>query len=359
MARKRTLGYVQLEWTCPNCNSRNPGGVKTCQNCGAPQPENVQFERAAEEKLVTDEKALKAAAAGADIHCAFCGTRNSATATVCSQCGADLTEGKAREAGRELEAAASPAKVLCTNCGTENPAAKTMCEKCGAPLPRAQAAGSSTSFAVPVGGPTPAAPLNSERKTARKPNWILLGGIGAGLLLCCVAALFLFVFPSSSVQGTVVDVHWQTSVPLQEQHEVQYSDQAGSPPGDAYDISCHTETRQVCEQKTIDQGNGYGEVVEECHDENTDYCSYTVQEWQTIQTYTQEGNDLSPVYASPNLSVDQRAGSASEDLTVVFDSDKGQITYTPDSIQEFQQFEPGSVWTLKLNTLGAVVSVER
>ena len=75
MARKRTLGYVQLEWTCPNCNSRNPGGVKSCQNCGAPQPENVQFERTADEKLITDEKEIKAAAAGPDIYCGFCGTR--------------------------------------------------------------------------------------------------------------------------------------------------------------------------------------------------------------------------------------------------------------------------------------------
>jgi hypothetical protein len=41
--------------------------------------------------MVTDEKAVQAAQAGADIHCAFCGTRNPATAKVCSQCGADLT----------------------------------------------------------------------------------------------------------------------------------------------------------------------------------------------------------------------------------------------------------------------------
>ena len=44
MGRRRTVGYVQNEWTCPNCSTRNKGGVKTCENCGAPQPENVQFE---------------------------------------------------------------------------------------------------------------------------------------------------------------------------------------------------------------------------------------------------------------------------------------------------------------------------
>ena len=56
MGRRRTVGYVQNEWTCPNCSTRNKGGVKTCENCGAPQPENVQFELPSEKKFVTDEE---------------------------------------------------------------------------------------------------------------------------------------------------------------------------------------------------------------------------------------------------------------------------------------------------------------
>jgi hypothetical protein len=35
------------------------------------------------------------------------------------------------------------------------------------------------------------------------------------------------------------------------------------------------------------------------------------------------------------------------------------MTYSPDSVTEFQQFQPGSVWTLKLNRLGGILSVER
>lgn len=350
MTPKRTIGYVRLEWTCPNCNSRNPGSVKTCSNCGAPQPENVQFERAAEEKIVTEAKEVQAAAAGADIICGFCSTRNPAGAVACSQCGADLTEGKARESGRELKPAAPIQKVICTNCGTENPASETMCAKCGSPLPRAAAP---VSFGGPVG-----AAQTSAAKPAAKPNWLLIGGIGAALLICCIAALFIFVIPSNSVQATVSQVHWQTAVPLLELHEVRYSNEAGSPPSEAYDVSCRTESRQVCEERTIDKGNGYGEVVEECHEERTDYCSYAMQEWQTIQTYTQEGGDLYPLYASPTISGDQQAGTASEDLTVYFDSPDGQIVYSPDSVTEFQQFQPGSVWTLKLNSLGSVLSVE-
>jgi hypothetical protein len=168
----------------------------------------------------------------------------------------------------------------------------------------------------------------------------------------------LFVFPASTLQATVTNVQWQTSVPVEEQREVHYSNEQGSPPSGAYDVSCHTETHQVCEQKTIDKGNGYAEVVEECHDQNTDYCSYDVKEWQTIQTYTLDGNDLFPVYADPNISVGQRQGTQSEDLTVFFDTEKGEIKYSPGSITEFQKYEIGSTWTLKLNALGGVVSVE-
>lgn len=352
MARKRTVGYVQLEWTCPNCSTRNPGGNKTCQNCGAPQPENVQFERAAEEKFVTDEHALKAARGGADYICPYCGTRNRSDARTCTQCGGDLVEAKRRAAGAELQRNEGPAQVACTNCGTVNPASALNCSKCGAPLPRMTAAVNAASQAGRAAGPTRAA---GKKKT----NWLLIGGIAGGLLACCLAILFLFVFPTSSVQATVTDVHWQTSVPVQEVQAVHYSNESGSPPSDAYDVSCDTRSEEVCEERTIDQGNGYAEVVEECHTETEQYCSYTRDEWTTIQTYSLDGNNLFPVYSDPRVTSGQRLGAASEDFTVYFDSEDGQKTYSPDDVSEFQQFQIGSTWTLRLNALGNVVSVER
>ncbi|HSK67092.1 MAG TPA: zinc-ribbon domain-containing protein, partial [Anaerolineales bacterium] len=128
MARRRTLGYIQNEWTCPNCGTRNKGGSKTCENCGAPQPENVQFELPSEQKFVTDDKQIDAAKKGADIHCPFCGTRNPADAETCSQCGGDLTEGKSREVGRLMQVPPPQPKVVkCDNCGTENPGSNTVC----------------------------------------------------------------------------------------------------------------------------------------------------------------------------------------------------------------------------------------
>jgi len=41
---QETVGYVQLEWTCKRCGSKNPGTQKTCANCGNPMSEQDQFE---------------------------------------------------------------------------------------------------------------------------------------------------------------------------------------------------------------------------------------------------------------------------------------------------------------------------
>jgi hypothetical protein len=325
--------------------------VKTCESCGAPQPENVKFELPPEQKFVTEEEKVKAAQAGADIHCGFCGTRNPATAATCSQCGADLKEGKVREAGQVMTAPPPPPKIIkCPNCGTENPGSNSTCSNCGAALPKVKAAASQ---AAPQ-------PLSGTIKAAapKKTNWLLIGGILAFFAICCAAGMFLLLFPSQSVQATVTDVHWQTVVPVQEIRPVDYTDKRGDPPSDAYNVSCHDESREVCEQKTIDKGNGFSEVVEECHTESETYCSYTVDEWTTIQTYTLEGNDLQPVYDTPSLTSNQRLGNTSEEFTVTFSTDDGIKTYSPDTLSEFQQFTIGSTWTLKLNALGGIVSVE-
>ncbi|HLO13686.1 MAG TPA: zinc ribbon domain-containing protein [Anaerolineales bacterium] len=353
MPTRRTLGYIQNEWTCPNCSTRNKGGTKTCENCGAPQPANVQFELPSEQKFVSDEKQIEAAKAGADIHCAFCGTRNPATAKTCSQCGADLIQGKAREAGRVMQApppSQGPKVIKCDKCGTENPSSNSVCSNCGSPLQKVVA---------PAIAPQASSGMNVGKPIApKKTNWLLIGGSLAALAVCCVVAGALFLFPAKSVQATVVNVHWQTSVSLQEIQAVDHSNEAGSPSSDAYNVSCHDESKNVCEQKTVDKGNGYSEVVEECHDETQQYCSYTVDEWTTIQTYTLDGNDLQPIYDSPNVSSGQRLGEESEELTVTLSTNKGEKTYSPSTVSEFQQFTVGSTWKLKMNALGGIVSVE-
>ncbi|MEW5939494.1 MAG: zinc ribbon domain-containing protein [Chloroflexota bacterium] len=348
---KQSKGFIELEWVCPNCNSRNRGPVKTCENCGAPQPENVQFYAPAEAKLIQDENAKRLAAVGPDIHCGFCGTRNPGNATVCSQCGGDLKEGRARQAGREMQREAPIVQVKCTNCGQENPSTRTMCANCGAPLPRA---GGVAAGGAPRPGTAAPAPGSAAKRAV---PWLAIGGVVACLAVICIGAFLLFA-PSKSVTATVDSVYWQTSVPVEEIQAVRYNDEAGSPPSDAYDVSCRTDTRQVCTDKTIDRGNGYAEVVTECEDVTQDYCSYTVDEWTTVDAYTLEGSDFSPIYASPSISFDQRIGNQTVTFTVYFTGGGETYEYHPEDLFEFQGFAIGSTWTLKLNALGFVVSVE-
>ncbi|MBN1304900.1 MAG: zinc ribbon domain-containing protein, partial [Anaerolineales bacterium] len=330
MARK-SVGFIRTEWTCPNCGSRNPGPEKTCGNCGAPQPDNVKFEQPAERKFVEDEKAIKRARIGPDIHCGYCGARNAADAETCSQCGGDLREGKLRQAGQEMAAPSEQVELICANCQAVNPATNRTCQECGAPLSRTPAPVAAQSQAVHGSVPTPG--------NKNKPNWWLLGGIAAAFLVCCIAVVGLFFIPAQSVQGTVSDVYWKTSVPVQEYQTVNHSSERGNPPSDAYNVSCETRSEEVCEEKTVDRGNGYAEVVQDCHTETEQYCSYTVDEWRTVQTYTLDGHDHSPVYDQPVLLSDQRLGSESVEYTVFFSTEKGQKSFSPDSPDEFQKFE--------------------
>lgn len=346
MAR-RTRGFVQLEWVCPNCSTRNPGPTKSCGNCGAPQPENVQFERAAEEKAVTDAEALAAAQAGADFMCPYCGTRNRATAKLCIQCGGDLLEAKRRAAGAELQANTGPRQVTCANCGTENPAGRSNCLKCGSPLPRAASAAQMAAAAKASSTP--------KKKGSR---WWLWAGLAAALVLCATI-IGLFAVPATTVSATVADVRWETTVPVQEMRAVHHSNESGSPPSSAYDVSCHDESREVCQERVIDQGNGFGEVVQDCRTETQQYCSYTVDEWETIQTYSLDGSDHRPVYSQPDIATGQRLGDAKVNLAVVFNTENGQKRYSPSNVDEFAQYTLGSNWSLSLNAVGGILDVKR
>lgn len=337
----RSKGFIKMEWTCPNCNTRNPGPVKTCQSCGAPQPADVKFEMGSEQSFVKDEKEIEQAKKGADIHCGFCGTRNPADATTCSQCGGDLKEGMKRQAGQQIDRSAVKAEPFtCPSCGFKNPVSTGNCAQCGAPL------GSKI--------PPPAAP---PKKLSRNAIIGIVAAVVAVLVLCC-GAIALFTIPSKSVNATVDAVHWQTVANVEEIEAVRHNDETGSVPSGAYDVSCQDESREVCEEKTIDTGTGYAEVVEECHTETTTYCSYTVDEWTVIQSYTAEGDDLFPVWENPPVASDQRRGEDTATYTVYFVSAEENYTYNPGTLEEYKQYDIGSEWSLSLNALGGIVGVE-
>jgi ribosomal protein L40E len=321
MARKE-LGHIELQWQCPNCDGINPGREKTCQRCGAPQPDDVEFKQFARQELLTDEKLIAQAKAGADIHCAYCGTRNPATAKVCSQCGSDISEGTQREAGRVVGAfQTGPGEdVKCPACGTLNPDTALSCTNCGASLAKTKEK-------------EPAIAKPAQPKGRRKFPVILVIVFG----LICISAVVIAILSgkTKAIEGVVESVHWERSISIEAFVPVEYSDWYDMLHSDAENISC--------EYQVYD-----------------DYCSYTVMEWAAVDTAVISGNDLYPAWPDPNLTNDQRLGdNRSETYNVIFNADGETYSYTPDSLNDFQRFEIGNSWNLNVNTFGVVVSVDR
>ncbi|WP_420643129.1 zinc-ribbon domain-containing protein [Candidatus Leptofilum sp.] len=357
---KKTVGYVHLEWECPACGTRNKGVDKICRNCGAAQPDDVQFEQVAQESLIQDEKLIAQAAAGPDVHCPFCGTRNPATASQCSQCLADLTEAKAREAGQVVGAHQKKAvpDVACTHCGAMNPGTAQQCSQCGAVLPK-------------LDRPKPAAARPQVRRAtgmSRTARFVLFGILGLFAIACM--AIIVLSSRTEEIVGEVQGVSWETAVMVQALVPVELQDWGNELPNNADVISCRQELRrtqsnpapganEVCGTPyTVDTGTGVGEVVQDCVYEIYDeLCTYTELQWHDFDLVSLTGDDFEPRWPNPALAQDQRLGESTEQYEVYFWADGASYTYRPDDVNEFSQFDDGSRWILEVNALGNVRSV--
>ena len=375
MARK-SLGYVELEWTCPSCHTRNPGTAPKCLQCNTAQPEDVKFEQAPEEKLITDETKIAAAKAGPDIYCAYCGTRNPATATACKQCAAPLGEGKARAAGEVLgglrTAPAPPVK--CPACGADNPAMALKCANCGASLEKA---------------PAPQPPA------ARPGGCGILPLILLGLAL--LVAIFFFVSQSSrrddsgtqggnsglniqggsqtslNVVGQISGYSWRRVIAIEALAPVTREGWQDELPAGVETLQCRKRVYQVVDEPVpgarevcgtpyvIDRGNGLGEVVQDCQYEIlADYCQYRTFVWTTGPPLVLEGRDQSPAWPDTSqLTEKQRAGRRSEEYRVTFQANDRAYTYTTDDETEYQTLIKGGSWNLRIGGSGQITGISQ
>lgn len=360
---QKSLGYVELRWTCPNCGSKVPGPQKTCGSCGAPQPANVQFEQVTQAELIKDEKKLEEAKKGADVHCPYCGTRNPADAVTCNQCGGDLKEAQKREAGQVVGAFSTQPKpvqqIPCPNCKTPNPDTRDTCSACGANLHE------------PVASHPP---LDT---TAAKPGsnrMLIFLGIGLAVLaVVCIIFLTLNLNRRQDLTATVRDLNWSRIITIQEFRDASYTGWINQVPADAEVGDCEKrqyqtlssppvsgDYQEVCGTPyTKDTGSGFGEVVQDCqYVVYQDYCNYTVQEWQVIDQVQIQGDDLNPRWPELNLSTGQRQGNSQEIYKVEFVTNNGSYTYTTSNPDEFSQFALGSEWILVLNGFNQIVGLE-
>jgi ribosomal protein L40E len=334
MARK-ILGYIELIWTCDSCNTKNPGAIKSCTSCGAPQPLGVRFEQVDPNtfNFIKDEALIRMARSGPDKHCPYCGTRNVADALTCVQCGGDLTVGAtSRPSGDVIE-----------------------------PYP----VESSSGLSQPAGEQQMATRTPMPRKVSI--TMILV------LLAICVFGVFLLtrMLRTDVINATVASTRWERVVIVESYQLVNASDWAANIPADATISSCTLEYRYDSDQPTehseeicgtpyiVDTGTGVGQVVQDCYYRvYEDYCRYETMGWTVGETLRLDGTDLNALWPAANLTDTQRIGQATEAYTIWFNAGGREYDLRTTNYDTYQLAYPGSEWELEVNQLGAVTSAQ-
>jgi ribosomal protein L40E len=352
---QETVGFVNLEWTCKRCGSKNPGTTKICASCGNVMSETDKFELPAQQELIKDEAVIAKAEHGPDITCKYCGARNSADAKNCSQCSADLTEGAVRKSGEVLGAFSAEKKpdVKCPYCGALNPATALKCSNC---------AGSLAQRPVDQAKAPPTAPV----KASRLPLFI-----GIGVLVVAVIVCGLLFFRTSDTSAAVKGVQWQRAIQIMEERPVQHETWRDQVPSGAALGSCELKVRstqnepalnseKICGTPySVDTGTGVGKVVQDCQYEvKDDWCAYTQLEWTVVDSVVLKGADANPQWPAVSLRTDQREGDRAEVYVVFFSSDGKEYQMTVAGASDLAKYVVGSRWKLKVNALGGVVSAE-
>ncbi len=326
MARK-VLGYIELIWTCDSCGTKNPGAIRSCTACGAPQPVGVKFERVdpATFNFIKDEALIRMAKAGPDKHCPYCGTRNLAEAQICVECGGDLTVG-----------------------ATSRPAGAVIGEE-----------------------PTPATDASQPVQRKPLPKWALIV-MAVVLLSCCIFGVLYFTRMNQTDQlnATVSQAYWQRQVAVEAYQLVRANDWAADIPANAETYDCQLRYRynsdvpkanseEVCGTPyTIDTGTGVGEVVQDCYYKvYENYCSYDTMQWVVINTLVEDGYGTNAIWPSTSLGMDQRFGNSTERYTITFSTASDDLQYTTTDYSLFQQAVPGSSWVIEVNGFGDITSV--
>jgi rubrerythrin len=356
MAQK-SKGFIQLEWTCPNCQTNNPGPDKLCNGCGSPQPDDVEFHQPKEHELITDKKGIEAIKKGPDIHCPYCGTRNSPDNEVCVQCGGDLVEGKKREKGRVIGAykTGESADITCPNCGTMNSPSNQNCEECGSPLKTDD----DKELVKTI--------HKTESKKKKHPFWLIIPVLI--FIALCVVLIMLFSTRRSET-GIVERVNWMRTIQIEKFGLVTKEAWELEIPSDAEILGCekayhHTSSdaepnsTEVCGTPyVVDDGTGHGEVIEDCEYEvYADWCSYSVEEWYVFDSISLEGSDFNPLWPEFQFDSDQRQGNMTEEYIIYFSTEDSTYSYSTGNEDIFYQCRFGTEWELSINALNMLVDI--
>lgn len=110
---------------------------------------------------------------------------------------------------------------------------------------------------------------------------------------------------------------------------------------------------------TVDQGTGFGEVVQDCvYETYAEYCEYQVEQWVTVDQLSLQGSDLFPQLPQASLGSAQRSGDSSAEYTILFNTDQGLLELRTRDLNLYQQAQIGSRWSLEINSAGVIVSAQ-
>jgi len=315
--------------------------------------EQEEFQLPAQQEIITDKEKVAAEEKKApDIHCPYCGARNPAGTTRCTQCAGDLTGGKQRAAGKVVGALATgPASdIPCPYCGTPNPARATRCQKCGGVL----------------GKPATPAPRPATTAGMGLPIPLL---VALGLILCALVVVVMILGGGTTdVTGLVQSVTWERRVDILALQPVKHEAWADQIPSDGQKGSCTRKLRRTQDDPApgaekvcgtpyvIDQGTGKGKVVQDCQYQVYDsWCEYTRQEWRSLGApLIAQGTDSNPTWPVVRLQSGQKEGERTEVYKVILNVEGKQYTYIAEDTADFARFTPGSRWSFKVNAFGGI-----
>jgi hypothetical protein len=201
----------------------------------------------------------------------------------------------------------------------------------------------------------------------------MFGILGIGVLILCAAGFIFFMvssFRTEEITGQVQSAHWERSIAVEGLVPVTYETWRDEVPPSGIVGSCSLQVHHIQDQPApnaeeicgtpyvVDEGSGFGEVVQDCQYEVYEqYCDYTVEEWRQIDSVTVEGQGFNAQW--PSLAInrtDQREGERGQVYQVTFNTEQGPVTYSTSNLAEYQQYQVGSRWVLEINGFNNVVS---
>jgi ribosomal protein L37AE/L43A len=341
-------------WDCPNCGSKgNRGSFKCCRNCGKPRGEDVEFYLPDDARVVTDLDELQKASRGPDWKCQYCGGDNRADFSHCTGCGSP-GEGAPLRAVKEERLDGKP-------------------------------------------------PAPSEPPPVKKSPF---GLIACGCL--SIFALFMLIgiilcWPKASI-GTVSGHRWERSVDIERNVTVTESAWEREVPTGARIVSRSRElhhndrvqTGTVTKTRTVkvkvqsgtekvktgqkDMGNGYFKETYETRpvykeESRTETyqdpvykevpvykmkMTYQIDRWQISTSARLAGDDRNARWPAVRPESRQREGAKKEAYYVLFTGPKGEsFTYKAANVNEWQGFEKGQKYRVRVNNKGNVTKIEK